>query len=206
MPGVFITDFRTPESTAAAAAQQRADAAEQKLGEADAEAEETKSADGMSDVVSPSSATRAPAAASSASSATAGSASSAHPSTYPGGDLPTDVEDLELQLSALERNLMQLLMSNEVLYEELKSAPDDPDYLEAVAENRATILRRSERITSIKKQLAQLAPHRVEQRSEAAEQAAQAIARQQLREEQQQPQQQQQQPSPPDEGEGGLFL
>jgi len=187
MPGVYITDFRTAASVAAS------QPGEHKLEDVDVTDEKASvggGAAGMSDV--------APPAASASSSSTA-SSRGAHPSALPGGDIPTDVEELELQLAALETNMVQLLRSNEVLEEELRSTPDDQDFLDAVRENKAIILQRSERIQGIKKQLQILAPHRVERRSEAAEQA-------QAQAQQLQQQQQQQQPPPGEDEQGGLFL
>ena len=135
MPGVFMTDFRTSETRNATAAANRANSSndeaklEEKLKEEDElRDEEETNIDQHNDAVQ--------------SHATSSSSSHqrAQPSTFP-LDIPNDIESIELELEALNKNLMQLIKSNEILQEELKEAPEDQ-----VSANRKELIRNGIRI------------------------------------------------------------
>jgi hypothetical protein len=193
LPGVFLTDFRTPATIAANAASASAagassvdqngsgaragGAASQQQHEHESKAKENaemEDDDNDLDEDSPIPADANPAAPSSSSASS--SLARDHPSTFP-LDIPNDVESLELELAALTKNLSQLLKSNDILQDELRLQPDDADFQEAVRENRVVILRRSDRMAEIRAQLQLLAPHRVEAiNAQLAEQVAQQQA------------------------------
>lgn len=191
LPGVFLTDFRTAATIAAndaaiattgappgdsnTPAQQHRQRQESKAKENDETEEDSPTPVTAAAANSSSAANASSSSSSSSASASASSQSRPHPSAFP-LDIPNDVEALELELAALTKNLAQLIRSNEVLQEELRLAPDDADFREAVSENRAVILRRSERMQAIRAQLQMIAPHRVEAVNA---QLAQAVADQQ---------------------------
>jgi hypothetical protein len=180
MPGVFITDFRTPATAAAASAGASASGTAAEVAAADraqqqreSKTKEQAEQDDSSDVTMSDAFGSSAAPAASASSSSAASRAAARsddpsempePAAYP-RELPSDVEELQLQLAALEKNLVQLIKTNEILLEELKETPDEVEYIEAVAENRRIILQRSDRIKIIRAELQLLAPHRTEQAS-----------------------------------------
>lgn len=102
MPGVFVTDFRTP-ATAAAAAQSLAEddsPACREAAAADQESKQKEQADADDDEQDGGSMGAV------ASSSRSGPVQADRPanSVYP-RDLPNDVEELELELAALEQNM-----------------------------------------------------------------------------------------------------
>lgn len=157
MPGVFVTDFRTNSSVAAAAAADTGDARRRQqphtAQSTEQQAKRKHEDEGGDEEQS--------VAASSSSSAA--SLPSRPPNSALPADIPTDVESLELELATLETNLGQLVRSNAEMQAELLLDPTEQIYIDAIAENRTAMMRRSERITTIRKQLQILAPHRVQQ-------------------------------------------
>lgn len=111
LPGVFITDFRRAAPATDNGDDNRTEAEEQ----AEVERKLKEEDESVSDAVAPS-----PAAAAGAAAGLTRDVPSAFPM-----DIPNDVETLELELAALQKNIAQLLKSNAILEEELRATPDD---------------------------------------------------------------------------------
>lgn len=159
MPGVFVTDFRNASSMATADTA-NADARQRSQQQRQSQSSEQQAKRKHEDEGDDNDDDESIAAASSASSSAALPSRPAN-SALP-ADIPTDVETLELELATLETNLGQLVRSNAELQAELLSDPGEQIYIDAIAENRQAMMRRSERITAIRKQLQILAPHRLQ--------------------------------------------
>ena len=134
MPGVFVTDFRNSSSAAISAQANEAAAALATVAAvttaAESKSKEQAEADDNEDADDAAAAAAAPATGGGA--AAAGSSSRSFTAAVPRPanavfprDIPNDVEELELELAALEKNMAQLIKSNAVLLEELKEDPEE---------------------------------------------------------------------------------
>lgn len=189
LPGIYITDFRTPESIAESQATTAAGGQTVEGGNTAIEEKEKQRAESDEKDGAP------PAASVGASVGSSGSTSGltrSAPSTFP-ADIPNDIESLELELEALMKNLQQLLKSNDILQHELLESPDDSDFLDAIRENRTVIARRNERMKAIQQELKLIAPHRMEVNNQELADAIEAELRRDA-------------PTTGTEEEGGIFL
>lgn len=192
-PGVYLTDFRTRVDSRAAHTDATLRTATHIVERKQKEEADTR--DVQEDESTPS----AVAAAASVAAPSSSSLSLERdvPSAFP-RDIPNDVESLELEREALERNLMQLLRSNDALRDELRTQPDDADFVDAVRENCVVIERRAARLDEIQQEMRNLGAHSAQHENAALRDAMQQH-REKMREEAQHQQQEQQ-------AEGGIFL
>lgn len=118
MPGVFVTDFRTADTRASTNQAERERKSKEVAEQDDADEADEDAAAAADDAMDTPAASLASAARSSALPVRP--ANAALPP-----DIPNDIEELELELAALEKSMAQLHMSTEILREELKEAPED---------------------------------------------------------------------------------
>jgi hypothetical protein len=127
MPGVFVTDFRNSNSTATSAQANIEAAANLAVAVAAAESkskEQAEADDNDEEEADDAAANGGGAAAASSSRAFTAAVPRPPNAAFP-LDIPNDVEELELELAALEKNMAQLIKSNAVLIEELKEDPEE---------------------------------------------------------------------------------